>query len=158
MQYFGHTVCLKETIKHVLTGIKQILSCTLTTLLNRDLSVDKNSLSVSPTDKTLSEYIQTVDGQRLAGQHVSRLQTAFTGVSAEPGVDQGLVPSSGGHCAARYHAVVPATCKTINKLSLDILGKYYDYLTVLMFVYSFLGMLIYLIYSFLHLGSLYHTG
>lgn len=41
--------------------------------LHWHLSVDKNSLSIRPTDETLSDHVQTVDGQRLAGQHVSRL-------------------------------------------------------------------------------------
>lgn len=79
--------------------------------LNWHLSVDKNSLSISPTNKTLSEYIQTVNRQRLAGQHVSRFQAAFTGVSTEPGADERLVPSSRGHCTARYHAAISATWK-----------------------------------------------
>lgn len=86
--------------------------------LNWDLSVDKDSLPVRPTDKTLSKYIQTVDRQCLAGKHVGRLQATFTGVSTEPGTDQGLVPSSRGHCTARYHAAVPPTWKTIRKLLL----------------------------------------
>lgn len=84
-----------------------------TTLSNWDLSVDKNSLSISPTDKTLSKHIQTVDRQRLAGQHVSCLQTAFIGVSIEPCADEGLVPSSWGHHTARHHAIIPPTWNTI---------------------------------------------
>ena len=88
--------------------------------LNWDLSVDKNCLSISPTDKTLPKYIQTVDRQRVAGQHVSRLQAAFVGVSAEPSTDEGLVPSSWGHRTARYHATVPTSCKTITKLLLSV--------------------------------------
>lgn len=120
IKYFGHPLSLKRTIKPLLklTANKQIidiLSCALTPILNWDLSVDKNSLSVSPTDKTLSKYIQTVYRQRLAWQHVSRLQTAFTGVTTEPGANEGLVPSSRGHCTARDHAIVPATWKTMIK-------------------------------------------
>ena len=76
---------------------------------HRDLSVDKNSLSISPTDKALAEHIQAVNGQRLAGQHVCRLQTAFTGVSAEPGADEGLVPSSWSRRTAIHHAAILVT-------------------------------------------------
>lgn len=51
-------------------GIKKIFihiwSCAQKALLNRNLSVEKDSLSISPTDKTLPEYIQTIDRQRLA--------------------------------------------------------------------------------------------
>lgn len=110
-----------KTLEPLMTNkqmVLYILSCTITTLLNWDLSIDKNGFSISPTDKTLSEYIQTVDGQCLAGQHVSRLQTAFAGVSTEPGADERLVPSSRGHRTARHHAVVPATWKTMIKPSL----------------------------------------
>lgn len=82
--------------------------------LHWDLSVDKNSLSVSPADKILAEHIQTIDGQRLAGQHVSGLQAALAGVSTEPGTDERLVPSSGGHGAVWHHAVVSAPWKANN--------------------------------------------
>lgn len=53
----------------------------LTSLLNRDLSVDKNSLSISAAHETRTKHVQAVDRQRLAGQHVSCLQAAFAGVS-----------------------------------------------------------------------------
>lgn len=89
---------------------KPFVSCP--TLLNWDLSVDKNGLSVSPTDEALSKYIHTVDRQRLAWQHVSRLQMTFTGVSTQPGADEGLIPSSWGHRTARHHTCVPATWET----------------------------------------------
>lgn len=78
-------------------------------LLYWDMSVDKNSLSVGSTDQTRPQDIQTVDRQRLAWQHVSRLQSGFAGVSAEPSADEGLVPTGGGHRTAGHHASVSAT-------------------------------------------------
>lgn len=81
---------------------------TQTALLNWDLSVYKNCLTVSPTDQTLAEHVQAVHRQRLAGQHVRRLQPGFTGVSMEPGADDGLVTSGGRHGAAGRHVAVPA--------------------------------------------------
>lgn len=86
-----------------------ILQCLDTFCLNRDLSIDKNGLSISPTDQILSKHVQAIDRQCLAWEHVSRLQAAFAGVSTEPGVNEGLVCSSWGHRTARDHAVVPAT-------------------------------------------------
>lgn len=80
--------------------------------LHWDLSVDKNSLSISPADKMLAEYIQTIDRQRLAGQHVSRLQAGLTGVSAEPGADVRLAPYSWCHGTVWHHAVVSAPWNT----------------------------------------------
>lgn len=74
-----------------------------------DMSVDKNSLSVGSTDETGPQDIQTVDRQRLARQHVSRLQSGFAGVPAEPSADEGLVPTGGGHRTAGHHAGVSAT-------------------------------------------------
>lgn len=84
--------------------------------LHWDLSVDKNSLSISPADKILAEHIQTIDGQRLAGQHVSGLQAALAGVSTEPGTDERLVSSSWGHGAVWDHAVVSAPWKATTAL------------------------------------------
>lgn len=81
----------------------------VTALLNWDLFVDKNSLSVSPTDKALPKYVQTVDRQGLTGQHVSCLQTGFTGVSTEPSVGEGLVPPSQGQSTSGYHGIIPTT-------------------------------------------------
>ena len=42
-------------------------------LLNWDLSVDIHSLSISPTDQALSQYVQTVHRKSLGGKHVCRL-------------------------------------------------------------------------------------
>ena len=75
--------------------------------LHRHLSVHKNCFSVCATDEALSEHVQTVDRQGLAGQHVCGLQAALTGVAAEPGAE-GLAPTCWGHSAAREDAVVPA--------------------------------------------------
>lgn len=91
---------------------RQYLSYTLS---HWDLPVDKNSFSVSPTDKILTEHVQTVDWQRLAGKHVCCLQAAFTGVSAQPGADDGLVSSSWWHSTARDHTVVSVPWKHIDE-------------------------------------------
>lgn len=94
-----------------------------TALLNWDLSVYKNRLSISPTDEALPKHVQAVHRQRLAGQHVRCLQAGFTGVSTEPGADDGLVTSSGGHGAAGGHAAVPATWCQKKKKNTDTACK-----------------------------------
>lgn len=111
------------------TVIKQVfISCAQIQIdfyfLYRDLSVDKNSLAVSPADKILAEDIQTIDGQRLAGQHVSRLQAALAGVSTEPGTDKRLVSSSWGHGTVGYHAVVSTSWKANNCILLYCIWRH----------------------------------
>lgn len=122
-EYFGHWHYQKR--KTVIQQVFIHFLCTDTVrfkkyifFLHWDLSVDKNSLSVSPADKILAEHIQTIDGQRLAWQHVSGLQAALAGVSSEPGTDERLVPSSWGHCAVWHHAVVSAPWKANNRITL----------------------------------------